>query len=243
MCPGRGNSTCKSPDPLLLSCCTVCPSGLSRFFPKRSEKNGGDKTWQTVLCPGHINLWLRSVCVQLCLSLHDPVYYSPPVSFIHGIFQARYWNGLPFPPPGDRPDPGIELTFPASIPSIGRWILYHWAIWEVPPVPILVPKLIPIAFTYHLLVFGHQNYQYIFTYKNGRVYLNIADLYCNHRFCLTWDMQQLYKSESPCINLRIPLSLCIMVSLENLWQVIYIKLKQNFLCVLLPENWKIYWHP
>ena len=160
-----------------------------------------------------------------------------------GFSRQEYWNGLPFPPPGDRPDPGIELASPASVPSIGRWILYHWAIWEALPGPILVPKPIPITCTYHLLVFGHENYQYIFTYKNGRVYLNIADLYCNHRFCLTWDMQQLYKSESPCINLRIPLSLHIMFSLENLWQVIYIKLKQNFLCVLLPENWKICWHP
>ena len=129
MCPGRGNSTCKSPDPLLLSCCTVCPSGLSRFFPKRSEKNGGDKTWQTVLCPGHINLWLRSVCVQLCLSLHDPVYYSPPVSFIHGIFQARYWNGLPFPPPGDRLHSGIKTVSRESSALAGRSFTIR-ANWE-----------------------------------------------------------------------------------------------------------------
>ena len=143
-----------------------------------------------------------------------------------GFPRQEYWNGLPFPPPGDLLDPGIELASPASIPSIGRWILYHWAIWEAPPVPILVPKPIPIACTYHLLVFGHQNYQYICTYKNHGVYLNIADLYCNHRFCLTWDMQQLYKSESPCIKLGIPLSLHIMFSLKNSWQVIYIELKQ-----------------
>ena len=28
--------------------------------------------------------------------------------------RQEYWNGLPFPPPGDLPDPGIELTSPAS---------------------------------------------------------------------------------------------------------------------------------
>ena len=27
--------------------------------------------------------------------------------------RQEYWNGLPFPPPGDLPDPGIELAFPA----------------------------------------------------------------------------------------------------------------------------------
>ena len=25
----------------------------------------------------------------------------------------EYWSGLPFPSPGDLPDPGIELTSPA----------------------------------------------------------------------------------------------------------------------------------
>ena len=36
--------------------------------------------------------------------------YSPPDSSVHGIFQARLLEGLPFPPPGDFPDPGIEPT-------------------------------------------------------------------------------------------------------------------------------------
>ena len=30
-----------------------------------------------------------------------------------GILQARIWSGLPFPPPGDLPNPGIEPGFPA----------------------------------------------------------------------------------------------------------------------------------
>ena len=29
------------------------------------------------------------------------------------ILQARYWSGLPCPPPGDRPKPGIKLRSPA----------------------------------------------------------------------------------------------------------------------------------
>ena len=32
---------------------------------------------------------------------------------IHGIFQAKYLSGLPFPSSGDLPDPGIEPTSPA----------------------------------------------------------------------------------------------------------------------------------
>ena len=29
------------------------------------------------------------------------------------FFREEYWSGLPFPPPGDLPDPGIEPRSPA----------------------------------------------------------------------------------------------------------------------------------
>ena len=31
-----------------------------------------------------------------------------------GFSRQEYWNGLPFPPPGDLPDPGIEPASPVS---------------------------------------------------------------------------------------------------------------------------------
>ena len=31
-----------------------------------------------------------------------------------GLPWQEYWSGLPFPPPGDLPDPGIESVSPAS---------------------------------------------------------------------------------------------------------------------------------
>ena len=31
-----------------------------------------------------------------------------------GLSSKEYWNGLPFLPPGDLPDPVIELTSPVS---------------------------------------------------------------------------------------------------------------------------------
>ena len=31
-----------------------------------------------------------------------------------GFFGPEYWSGLPFPPPGDLPDPGIKPTSPVS---------------------------------------------------------------------------------------------------------------------------------
>ena len=41
-----------------------------------------------------------------------------------GFSRQEYWNGLPCPPPGDFPDPGIEPLSPASA-YIGRRVLYH----------------------------------------------------------------------------------------------------------------------
>ena len=57
---------------------------------------------------------LRAKLLQLCLTFCNPMDCSPPGSSVHGIFQARYWNGLLFPSPGDLPNPGIEPTSPAS---------------------------------------------------------------------------------------------------------------------------------
>ena len=31
-----------------------------------------------------------------------------------GFSRQEYWNGLPFPPPGDLPDPGIKRSSPGS---------------------------------------------------------------------------------------------------------------------------------
>ena len=43
---------------------------------------------------------------------------SPPGSSVHGILQAKYWSGFPFPSPGDLADPGIEPALQTdSLPS------------------------------------------------------------------------------------------------------------------------------
>ena len=38
---------------------------------------------------------------------------------------GKNWSGLPFPPPGDLPDPGI--TYISYISCTGRQVLYRWA--------------------------------------------------------------------------------------------------------------------
>ena len=49
-------------------------------------------------------------CVQLFCDSMD---CSLTGSSLHGISQARILNKLPFPSPGDLPDPGMELPSPS----------------------------------------------------------------------------------------------------------------------------------
>ena len=51
--------------------------------------------------------WWWCEHAQSCLTLCDPVYYSPPGSSAHGLFQARILEVAPFPPPEDLPNPEI----------------------------------------------------------------------------------------------------------------------------------------
>ena len=65
--------------------------------------------------PGKLTHVSVCVCVcvtQSCLTLCDSMDCSPPGSSVHGILQARILE-LPFPFPGDLPDPGIEPRSPA----------------------------------------------------------------------------------------------------------------------------------
>ena len=63
-------------------------------------------------------LALVSEVAQLCPTTWT-VAYQAPLSI--GFSRQEYWNGLPFPSPGDLPDPGIEPGSPTlqadSLPS------------------------------------------------------------------------------------------------------------------------------
>ena len=72
------------------------------------------------------------VCVKLlqsCATLWDPMDCSPPGSSVHGILQARYWNGWLCPSPGDFPYSGIESASLLSSALAGRFFTTSTA-WE-----------------------------------------------------------------------------------------------------------------
>ena len=60
---------------------------------------------------------MRAKSLQSCLTLHDPMDYSPQAPQFMGFSRQEPWCGLPCPPPGELPDPEIKpvsLTSPAS---------------------------------------------------------------------------------------------------------------------------------
>ena len=71
--------------------------------------------------------------LPLCLTLCDPmecVACQAPLSM--GFSRQEYWNGLPCPPPGDLPDPGIKLV---SLTAALAGGFFTSATWEAPTHP------------------------------------------------------------------------------------------------------------
>ena len=55
----------------------------------------------------------ESEVTQSCPTLSDPMDCSLPGSSIRGISRQEYWSGVPFPSPGDLPNPWVEPGSPA----------------------------------------------------------------------------------------------------------------------------------
>ena len=74
-----------------------------------------------------VGLLLMHVCMRAksYLTLLGPpqtVTHQAPLST--GFSRQEYWSGLPFPSPGDLPNPGIEPTSPLP-PALAGRIFYH----------------------------------------------------------------------------------------------------------------------
>ena len=56
-----------------------------------------------------------------------------------GFFRQQYWSGLPCPPPGDLPNPGIK---PASLmsPAVAGGFFTNSTTWETPTIPWCLVK-------------------------------------------------------------------------------------------------------
>ena len=69
------------------------------------------------VCVCVIFFWLKRLVSEVKL-LHRVQLFGTPWTVAHqaspsmGFSRQGYWSGLPFPSPGDLPDPGIKLGSP-----------------------------------------------------------------------------------------------------------------------------------
>ena len=84
----------------------------------------------------HFYQWCtRAPCVHVCSVVLDS--FVTPSTLAHqaplpmGFSRQEYWSGLPFPSPGDLPDPGIEPASLAS-PALAGGFFTSWGTREVP---------------------------------------------------------------------------------------------------------------
>ena len=61
------------------------------------------------------------VCAQSCLTLCNPMDCSHQTPLSMASPRREYWSRLPFPSPGDLPDPGIEPSSPMTPAMAGRF--------------------------------------------------------------------------------------------------------------------------
>ena len=87
---------------------------------------------ESLCCPFETisTLLISYVCVgakslELCLTLCNPMDWSPPGSPVHGVLQARIleWVAVPSSRGSSWPRDWTRISY---VSCIGRWVLYHW---------------------------------------------------------------------------------------------------------------------
>ena len=126
-----------SPQTLVVVCglsCSVAGKNLVPWPRIKPEYSALQGRFLTTVPQGSPYTWILCVLssfsrVQLFVTLWT-VARQAPLSV--GFSRQESWSGLPCPPPGDLPDPGIE---PGS-PALGVWSFSPWTTREVPPLTI-----------------------------------------------------------------------------------------------------------
>ena len=75
-------------------------------------------------------IYVCAKTLQSCLTLCNPMDYSPPGTSVHGILQARILEWVAMPSSEDLSNPGIEPTSLLSPALTGRFFTTG-ATWEV----------------------------------------------------------------------------------------------------------------
>ena len=135
-------------------CCSAA-SGQGQMFGLEQS------TWHTEIYKSLKRSCLHAQPLQSCLALCDPMNCSPPQAPLSmGFSRQEYWRGLPCPPPGDLPSPGIKPGSP-ELP-VDSLLLSHWVIFLIrvpsqPQVVIRTPTCKSLQIAHHLSIFSVQD--------------------------------------------------------------------------------------
>ena len=83
----------------------------------------------------------KYICICVCVCIYIYIYisfscvrlFATPEIIAHqsslsmGFYREEYWSGLPFPPPGDLPDPGIDSLLLSHLgsPNINKCVCMY----------------------------------------------------------------------------------------------------------------------
>ena len=123
-------------------CCNV------KHFIKTLNSSKGYNLW-SIVNTGFFRVMCVCVCVCVvcvCACALSPVWLftmpwtlacQAPLSM--GFSRQEYWSGLPCPPPGDLPNPGMEPR--SHVSCISRGFFISSVTWKVPTPRIVIFKL------------------------------------------------------------------------------------------------------
>ena len=74
-----------------------------------------------------------------------------------GFLRQDYWGGLPFPPPGRLPDPGIKLSSPALFDKVDSLLTLSHRVGEAPHVRRIIQY-----FIYYIFLDCNYSHMYLF---------------------------------------------------------------------------------
>ena len=121
-----------------------------------SSSSGSRVTLEVALCLSHWSPESLQISTWVCVCATDqscpwddqscptpppppPLGCGPPASSVRGILQVRVLEQVPFPPPGDLPDPGVKPVSPAlqagSSPLSHHGASWSWVIVSTSPLP------------------------------------------------------------------------------------------------------------
>ena len=98
---------------------SICPSSQGELFMDLAVELIFRRAAKSVVGVTRCISCFEHVCVLQLFAAPWTVAHQAPLSM--GFSRQEYWNGLPRPPPGDLPNPGIKPTPPVAPALTGRF--------------------------------------------------------------------------------------------------------------------------